>query len=115
MVKNTRQHKRFKSDLMEIDSKISLAHKTEIINISLGGVALETDRRLNLGREYVIKLGCTGNSIDLKGVIVRCELSKIEKINDREGVPIYTVGMMFKNVSSKSIIDFIKSIEKDGK
>jgi hypothetical protein len=115
MIQNTRQHKRFRLDLMEITGKMILAHKVEIIDISLGGVALKTDRRLNVGTEYLVKLGYLGKSIDLKGLIVRCELSKIEEISAGEGVSIYAVGMMFKDVLSKTISDFINSIEQDKK
>jgi len=50
------------------------------LNISLGGVALKTDKGLNVGREYLIKLEYKGESIDIKGTIVfRCELSNIEE------------------------------------
>jgi c-di-GMP-binding flagellar brake protein YcgR len=115
MVQNTRRHKRFRLDLMEIEGKMILAHRVEIIDISLGGVALKTDRRLNVGKEYLIKLGTKGKSIDVKGIIARCELSKIEERADGEGVLIYTAGMMFKDVSSETIIDFINSIQQDNK
>ena len=115
MMQNTRRHKRFKLDLMEIDGKMILAHKVEIIDISLGGVALKTDRRLNVGKEYLIKLETKGKSIDVKGTIVRCELTNIEKSSNEEGVSIYMAGMMFKETSSNMIVDFINSVERDKK
>src|SRR5574337_430534 len=85
MTQNKRRHKRFKLDLMDMNGKMILAHKVEIIDISLGGVALKTDRRLFVGKEYLIKLENKGKSIDIKGTIVRCELSGIEIISDGEG------------------------------
>jgi Tfp pilus assembly protein PilZ len=115
MVQNTRRHKRFRLDLMEIEGKMILAHRVEIIDISLGGVALKTDRRLNVGKEYLIKLGTREKTINVKGIIARCELSKIEEKCDGEGVLIYTAGMMFKDVSSETIVDFMNSIERDKK
>ena len=113
MMKDNRRHKRFKLDLMELNGKMILAQKVEIIDISLGGVALKTDRRLNVGREYSIKLGYKGKSIDVKGVIVRCELSKIEERSDGESISIYSAGIMFKDIPSNTIADFINSIEHD--
>jgi c-di-GMP-binding flagellar brake protein YcgR len=100
---------------MEINGKMILADRVEIIDISLGGVALKTDRRLNVGKEYLIKLGDKGKSIDVKGIIVRCELSKIEERNTGERVSIYTAGMMFKDVSPDTITDFLNSLEEDKK
>ncbi len=110
-----RRHKRFKLDLMEINGKMILANRVDIIDISLGGVALKTDRRLNVGKEYFIKLGDKGKSIDVKGIIVRCELSKIEERSDGERVSIYTAGMMFKDVSPDTVADFLDSIGQDNK
>jgi len=114
-VQDKRRHKRFRLDIMEINGKMILADRVEIIDISLGGVALKTDRRLNVGKEYFIKLGDKGKSIDVKGIIVRCELSKIEERSNGKRVSIYTAGMMFKDVSPDTIADFLNSIEQDKK
>lgn len=114
-MQDQRRHKRFRLDVMEINGKMILAEKVDIIDISLGGIALKTDRRLNVGKEYVIKLGDKGKRIDVKGVIVRCELSTIEERCDGERVPIYTAGMMFKDVAADKIADFLNSIEQHKK
>jgi c-di-GMP-binding flagellar brake protein YcgR len=98
---------------MEFNGKMIMAQKVEIIDISLGGVALKTDRRLNIGREYLIKLGYKGKSIDVKGIIVRCELSNIEERSDGKSVSIYSAGIMFKDIPSNTIADFMNSIEHD--
>lgn len=113
-MQDKRRYKRFKLDILEINGKMILAQKIEILDISLGGVALKTDRRLNVGKEYLIKLYYKGKSIDVRGVIVRCALSNIEERNG-EGVVIYAAGMMFKDPSSDMIADFINSIELDKK
>lgn len=54
-MKNKREHTRF--DLIDLQGKMTLANKVEIVDISLGGVALKVDRKLDIGREYMIKLG----------------------------------------------------------
>lgn len=114
-MQDKRRHKRFRLDLMGINGKMILADRVEIIDISLGGVALKTDRRLNVGKEYLIKLGDKGKSIEVKGIVVRCELSTIEERSNGARVSIYTAGMMFKDVSPDAIADFLKSIEQDKK
>ena len=114
-MQDQRRQKRFRLDVMEINGKMILAEKVDIIDISLGGIALKTDRRLNVGKEYVIKLGDKGKRIDVKGVIVRCELSTIEERCDGERVSIYTAGMMFKDVAPDKIADFLDTIEQHKK
>ncbi len=110
-MQDKRQYKRYSLDVIEINGKMSLADKVEIIDISVGGVALKADRRLNPGREYMLKLGEKGKSIDVTGVIVRSILSGIEERADGERVTIYTAGMRFKEGSEVKIADFLKSIE----
>jgi PilZ domain len=99
-MQDNRRYKRFQSDSIELNGKMIMAQKVEIIDISLGGIALKTDKRLNVGREYLIKLGYKGESIDMKGTIIRCELSNIEEGSDGECVSIYSAGIMFKNIPS---------------
>ncbi len=115
MIEDKRRHKRFSLEVMEINGKMILAQKVEIMDISFGGMALKTDRRLIVGKEYVITLGDGENRIHLEGIIVRSELIKIEERCNGEKVPIYTAGMMFKDVPQTKITDFLSSIEKHKK
>jgi PilZ domain len=110
-MQDKRRYKRYKLELIEVNGKMSLADKVEIIDISLGGVALRVDRRLNPGREYLLKLGDKTKSLDLKCIVVRSELSGIEEKVGGERVMIYTAGMKFKEESSVQMTDFFKSIE----
>ncbi len=114
-MQNTRRHKRYKLAPIEISGKMSLSDKVEIMNISAGGVALKADRRLNIGREYIVKLGEKGKSIDVKGVVVRSELSGMEQRKDGEQVLIYSAGMMFKEGQEKKIADFLTLIEQSAR
>ncbi len=114
-MQDKRRHKRFRLDLIEINGKMSLADKVEIIDISLGGVALKADRRLNIGKEYLIKLGEKGKSIDVKGIVVRSELSGIEERANGERVLIYKAGMKFKDGSADKVADFLNSIKHSKK
>jgi len=115
MTYDKRRHKRFRSDLMELYGKMILAQKVEIIDISLSGVALKTDRKLNIGREYPLRLVWQGKTLDVWGVVVRSELIGSEEGDNGKNVSTYTAGVMFKDASSSTIADFINSIEWDKK
>jgi Tfp pilus assembly protein PilZ len=114
-MQDKRRHKRFKLDVIEINGKMSLADKVKIIDISLGGIAIKADRRLNIGREYTIRLEEKGKIIDVKGVVVRSELSGIEERNKGEQVSIYKAGMLFKEGQAAKIDHFLNSIEEHKK
>ncbi len=104
-----RRHKRYTLDLMQINGKMVLADRIEIMDISAGGLAMKTDRHLKVGSEYVIRLGNKKKNIDVRGRIIRCELSTIETRSDGEGVSIYTAAMMFKGLPPETITEFINS------
>jgi len=109
MMLEKRRHKRFRLDLIEINGKLNVADNAEIIDISFGGVALKVDRRLNIGKECLFKLEDKRNSIDVKGIVVRCKLSGLEERYNRDKVSIYTAGMRFQEGSADMVADFIRS------
>lgn len=111
-MRDKRRYKRFRVDLVEVNGKMSLASKVQILDISLGGVALKADRRLNIGSDYLIKLQEKGKNLEVKGTIVRSELSGIEQRAGGQSVSIFTVGMMFKEGFNDKLADFLKPIEQ---
>jgi hypothetical protein len=107
-MRNKRKHARF--DLIEMQGEMPLANNVEIIDISLGGVALKADRRLEIGREYTIKLGSGQNSVDVRGVVVRCTLSGMVTGADGNSALIYAAGMKFKEGQTQKVASFIHSV-----
>ncbi len=114
-MQDRRRHNRFKLDLQKMNGKMCLADKVEIIDISLGGVAIKADRRLNIGNEYSIKLGDREKQIEVRGIVIRSELSGFEERGDRERVSVYSAGMRFKDGSTEKIADFLGAIEHSKK
>ena len=114
-MQNMRKHKRFKLDLLDLSSKMSLVGKVELIDISLGGVALKADRKINIGKECLMMLGYEGKHINVKGIVVRSELSGIVEKANGETTTIYSVGIFFKDESAGKVKDFLDSIENDKK
>jgi c-di-GMP-binding flagellar brake protein YcgR len=100
---------------MGLKNTMVLAHKAEIIDISLGGVALKSDRRLNIGREYLLRLDEKGKKLDVRGVVVRSELSGIESRADGETASIYTAGVMFKDAPPNIVSNFISALTESKK
>ncbi len=110
IMKHARRYKRYSLDLIDISGKMSLSNKVEILDISLGGVAIKADRRLDLGKEYLIKLQDKGKTLNVAGIVVRSELSGMEKKDNGESVTIYTAGMKFKDGSIDAVADFLKEM-----
>ncbi len=110
-----RRYKRFKLDLLDLSSKMSLIGKVEIIDISLCGVAIKADRKLNIGKECLLMLGYEDRHINVKGIVVRSELSGIEERGAGEKATIYSAGILFKDESADKVKVFLGSIENNKK
>jgi Tfp pilus assembly protein PilZ len=110
-----RKHKRFKLDVLDLSSKMSLVGKVKLIDISEDGVAIKADRKLNIGKECLMMLGYEGKHINVKGIVVRSELSGIEEKADGETITMYSVGIFFKDESAGTVKDFLDSIGNNKK
>ena len=106
-----RRNKRFKINAANIQGKMVLANKVDIVDISLDGVALQADRRLDIGRVYPIQLTYGGESINVKGVVVRSSLSGSKMIGGKDSVPIYSAGLIFKESTTEKIALFLNAVE----
>lgn len=107
-----RQHKRYSLNVLEINGKMSLTDKVKILDISQGGVSIQADRRLNIGKEYIIKLQEKGKTLDVKGTVVRSELSGMEEKGKGERVSIYKAGLIFNAGYAEKISAFLKPLNK---
>src|SRR5512135_2979570 len=112
-MQDKRRHKRY--DIIEIAGKMTLANKVEIVDIGLGGIALKADKKLDLGREYTIRLGDREKMIEVRCVVVRSTLCGMEKGVGGDNVLIYAAGMKFMEESGDKIKAFLESVERRAK
>jgi len=110
MVKDMRRYKRFAIDTMKVKGRIMFSKIVDIIDISLGGIALKADRRLNIGSEYILKIDEKGLHISVKATVVWASLHQSVKSANGDLVPIYAVGMKFNGASNEKISELIKII-----
>ena len=92
-----------------VQGKMVLATQVEILNLSLGGVAIRADRRLNIGSEYTLRLEMGERGVDVKGLVAWSVLTGFRP-QGGESVPKYSAGLAFKDVITdklKGLIDFI--------
>jgi Tfp pilus assembly protein PilZ len=106
-----RKNKRYKIDSVEIKSKMVLAKYVKILNISIGGVALQTDKRMTVGSQYTLKIESKGKTLNVRGTVVWSVLS--ESIRDAGGniIPIYTAGLKFADTSPEKTGEIVNFIE----
>jgi len=104
-----RRHKRFVVE--GIHGNLLFAATVSIVNMSMGGAAIETDRRLNIGSDYNLKLEDHGKFISTKCTVVWAVIAEGRKGQRGEVVPVYRVGLEFKEVlteKAQELGDFIE-------
>jgi len=110
-MENTRRHKRFRLDYLEVNGQLTFATEVTLLDISMGGISLKADRRLNIGCKYVIKLEDKKKSLALKGEVAWSALSGTRMTPDGEVVPLYTAGMKFIDLSKEKAAELLAFVE----
>jgi hypothetical protein len=88
-----RRHKRL--IVKGIQRNIPHSLNTKIINISVDGVAVETTKKLERNKEYDLKITHGCNALRLKGRVIWAMLTRIEKKESGDIIPVYKAGMKF--------------------
>ena len=105
-----RRYKRFKLNDREINGKMIMATEVKVIDISISGISLKANRRLNIGSDYTLKLEGR-KTISMKGTVVWCSLIETREVAQGEMMPIYSAGMQFKDMSTERVTELQHLIE----
>jgi hypothetical protein len=111
-----RQYKRF-TDVIDMHGKMVLADDVKILDISLSGISLKADRRLNIGCNYMLNIADKGNPLTVKGKVIWSLLGENKDGKRGEIIPIYTAGMKFTDITKKKkkeITEFIAARFNNG-
>lgn len=106
-----RRHKRYA--VSGIKGTVLYPSELTVIDISIDGAAIETTRRLDLDREYTLKIKSLDTILDLKGRVIWSILSHTEKKGTGEIVPIYKAGIQFTEFISEKTSMLLRFIEKN--
>ena len=110
-MKERRKYKRYTLNVMDMQGNVPFARNVKLLNISLSGVLVETDRKPKLGNKYLLKLESEGKELLLNGIVIRSRLKKKQKDSLGNHIHTYTAGMHFVNLSKKEVIDTARFIK----
>jgi Tfp pilus assembly protein PilZ len=92
-IKDKRRYKRLRIRDLNINGKTASAHYTKIVDISLGGLLVETHTKWDIGEEYVLNVEYAGELLTVKGYVVWSILRELQLDYQGNTVPIYHAGM----------------------
>ncbi len=96
-----------------LHGRMTFASDVEIVNMSLSGVALRLDRRLNIGTEYTLKLEVHEKHLAVKGLIVWSALDDRKKGPKGEDILVYSAGMKFTDVLTQRLMELVAFIDEN--
>jgi Tfp pilus assembly protein PilZ len=108
---NQRRHRRFTVDIMEIQSRAVFACEVAIYDISISGVSLIADRRLDTGREYSIRIMDEDPDISLQGTVVWCSENESAICSDAYVHLKYAAGLKFTSLPQETRARLMTFIE----
>lgn len=82
-----------------------------VLDISLSGMAVETNTRLAPHRALTLRLGNGGRALSLTGRVVWCFLHGTRAIASGEQLPVYRAGIQFQDVLSPQAQDLVRFLE----
>ena len=107
VARNKRQHKRFKMSLDGLNGRLDDDQLVDIIDLSVGGIAIKSDRRLPVGKEYLIRLNAGKHSLEVRGTVVWSRF-----VDDGEALfgqrsAVYASALRLQEGSEDRVTDFI--------
>lgn len=112
MGEEKREHDRF--PVHDLQGTLLYASEVDVVNLSLGGAAIETGKRLDIGGEYLLKLRLAEGALSLRGLVVWSVISRNRPGGKGESVPVYSAGIRFTEVFSdkaRELMEFLESRE----
>jgi len=104
-----RRHKRYPVE--GIHGNVLYPSDLQILNISIDGAAIETTKRLDLNREYTLRIKYKGAILNLKGRVVWSILGYRENKDSNEIIPVYRAGVRFVDIMSEKANILLKFID----
>lgn len=109
-MKDKRLYTRLNTKNLNVHGKMALANYIKIIDVSLDGLSIETDKRPNVGKEYILRVEYQGKIWPIKGYVVWSILKECKSNDKGKTIPIYVAGMQLTTTGNE-MRGMIKSIE----
>jgi len=108
-----RRYKRVKVEHMEVICDMPSTSYMKILDISKNGVFVKTDRKLDIGKKYALKIGYGNNVLLAKAAVVWSLSDDNGELTGARLHPIHFAGMKFTDFLKGEIAEIMSLIEID--
>jgi hypothetical protein len=79
----------------------------DIIDLSVGGIAIESDYGLDVGSEYFMRLQARNYVLEVQGTVVWSRIVDTREASFGQRSPVYVSAMRFQEGTEDHVTDFI--------
>jgi hypothetical protein len=102
-----RQNERFKIELEGLIVRLDDDHLVDIIDLSVGGVAIKSGCRLVVGREYFVLMHARRHRLEVRGTVIWSRIMENNESPPDQHGPVYVSAMRLHKGSEDRVTDFI--------
>jgi hypothetical protein len=107
-----RQRKRYIVENMGIEGKVLFTTRVKVHDISIGGACISLEKKLVMGSEYVFETGYDNEYVKIRGAVIWEKIIDSRKTSRGDVVPLYKVGIRFRDVVSEKGNELARIISK---
>ncbi len=82
-----------------VEMRLGAFDGAKAVNIGIGGVAVETQKYLEVGKTYPLRFRRPAGSLRLTGTVIWSQLTRTVTVKEREVLPVYRAGLEFARMS----------------
>lgn len=98
--------------VQNVEGTLHISADAKILNMSLTGLAVETDTQLRVGRTYSLTLRHgVDHSVRLSGTVVWCHLRSLRRSETGDTRPIYVAGVRFEQALTDRAAELARMLE----
>jgi len=97
--RSDRRYRRY--DVVDVGGSLRFTLEVRIVDISAGGIQIETAAYLGVGRRYGFKLRVDDQEMVLDGRVAWCSLSGTRRLDEEESCPVFRAGIAFEGMLSE--------------
>ena len=106
-----RLYRRYEVD--DVKGSLHFKQEVRVLNMSAGGMQVETGSHLAIGRRYTFRLQQASQDLQVAGMVAWCKLSGTRKVDDQQVEPTYTAGISFEqslSTEGQALVSFLEGV-----
>jgi Tfp pilus assembly protein PilZ len=101
--RKSERRQKIRFDVEGLQGGLRLPMDARVVDLSVDGLGVETDRWLQVGRSYTVSLPTGETTLRIPGRVAWCVLARTKKNAEGEAAPLYKAGIQFQEPDGAAV------------